>query len=81
MPDTCCKDEIEFVKIVNDQAPGQAIDSPAPGYFLLGELFDETVQVPATRDHVALPVTYIPPPPTIPIYVAVCSRIFYEAEV
>jgi len=79
-PDECCDDELELVKIDNDQAASLVVHSPAPEFNLIGEIFLEdasssalvstTVEFVDDRDHL---------PPKIPIYQRICSLVFYES--
>lgn len=79
--DDCCDDQLEVVKIDNDQTAGLVLHSPTPEFNLICELFVEdgnnTVLNPSfefTSDHNL-------PPPKVPIYKKVCSFVFYESVI
>lgn len=80
-PDDCCDDQLEIVKIDDDQSAGSVLHSPAPEFNFIGELFSVSAQNfvrPISVDFVA---DRNLPPPKVPIYQKVCSLVFYESVI
>lgn len=79
-PDDCCDDQLELIKLENDQSAGSVLHSPAPEFNLIGEVF---VEVENANSQKAAVFEFFEhhdlPPPKIPIYKKVCSLVFYES--
>jgi hypothetical protein len=78
-PDDCCDDEIEIIKIENDQFTGLVLHSPAPEFSLICELVFEPVKTVVQHSSFEFAVEHNLPPPKVPIYQKICSLVFYES--
>ena len=79
-PDDCCDDQLEIVKIEDDQSAGMVLHSPAPEFNFICEVFAPAFDVVrlASFDFTA---DLDLPPPKIPIYQKVCSLVFYDSVI